>query len=149
MLLISAVSFHACDSKTDVQERTNSSADGSTQSKGVPLSLEDTARYEEIAKILGLNDSERAILRDLLERDHPAVQPLHKLITEMDARLAPYIRDRWILFSDHIVVLQQKEELNSRYIETLASLSESVKQIQYLLGLVDSEGQPLTSIRIA
>lgn len=166
-----ALLMYACDStKTQTPER-NANGNATSSTTAVPLSIEDTTRLEDIAKVLGLTESQRAVLRDLLERNHPAVKPLHDLIIKMDARLAPYIKDEWILFSAHTLKLKQRtddlqqqidEHKNSatataaqletariEYETLLTSFTDAEKRIRFLLGYEDQHGNPLAKIRIA
>ncbi len=100
----------AIEEKQDLRTKTNrGNKDGRPAvDQGVPLSEIQQGQVNEIALILGLTEIEAKILTDLMMRDHPAIDPLYKLIKSMEGKLAPYIKDKWMLFSEHQILLKQK-----------------------------------------
>ena len=141
----------------------SSSDAASAGSRPAQLSREDSLSLAEIAKVLDLSEEEKAILGDLLERNLPAVKPLLAMVTGMEPRLAPYVKDGWSLFSGKLteqyrqikgLETPEKADLKER-LAALKHLYEinlshvaAESQVSYLLGYTDSAGKALTDLKI-
>ncbi len=108
----------------------------------VPLSGEDQTKLKEIAAILSLTEQEFKLLEDLLSRDHAAVSPLHKMVTEMDRKVAPYVKDKWLLFSEHKLELKtQKDSLE-------AEIASKQAEIDALKTEIDVKNEEIEALKL-
>ncbi len=138
VVLLSALSslFFSCSEFNPAEQNTrnqNGAADQtpdltSNGAVSIPLTAEEQSKIRQIATTLGLSEDDIKLLEDLMTKNHAAIDPLSNLISTMDSRLVPYIKDKWIKQTEHLLILKAAMELKDGKIAEIEKELAMVKR---------------------
>ncbi len=151
----------------DGRQPPNESANQIPAAAPAELNAEQLTLVREIAKKLGLTETDQTVLVKMFRYEPIALEPMHRTITHIHSQtLADHIAKEWMLRLEVERLVQAErdiqsalqadidglsEELAARNLEidTLrVSASNLLKQLRYLLGLTTEDGSPLQALVI-